>query len=583
MIIKGTLVDKANRHSGRRNVWMGGQAMNDNTRITKLEKRVEELEKQVTLLQEHKWEGVAREAEPVPHEHVARKPKTKKTEKEPVDLETLIGKVWLPRIFIFVLLIGVIWGFKAAVEGGYLNEQVRVALGFSAALLLLFLGERESKKLRKTLGHVLLSGAISILILTTFAMHMLYGFIPTGVAFGLNVIWLALGLFFSHRHHSQLLAVLSVIVGVLVPFLVESDSPNILFLVGYEVLLYSVFLVYAMRKGYLALYYTSAILLQLVLAITYLLIGHTRVAYEEQLWAFGALIQHLLLLGTYYRWNSFMKHQMGLLFGSFVFTIIWLQSVFSIDVYGLILVGFFLVYVSLSALYWNNNKDKQPIFVSLATISLMLYFLSAVEHQEWLAPVLMLQGVVATYIGLKTQSKLQLGVSSFVYVIGAFSASYLLIDGIQSVFSVGSFTWFIGLCTLYALNWLVREHQVMLDKLLNRALNLKVINTITFVLLAIGSLIFITNVTYVATENWDLQLRHFTASIIWIIYATVGLLVGVIRQLKPFRVSAMILLFITLVKIVIIDLPDLSVPIRAALFIGLGIVGLGMSRLLYKK
>lgn len=565
--------------------------MDDTTRITKLEKRVEELEKEVSLLRTQRniqssakeWENVTRKADPVVHEQTDRKPETKKTEKKPVDLETLIGKVWLPRIFIFVLLIGVIWGFKAAVEGGYLNEQVRVVLGFVTAALLIFLGEREGKKLRKTLGHVLLSGAVSLLILTTFAMHMLYGFIPTGLAFVLNVMWLALGLFFSHRHHSQALAVLTVIVGVLVPFLVKSDSPNIVFLVGYEVLLYSVFLVYAMRKKYLGLYYTSAILLQLVLGITYVLIGHTRAAYEEQLWAFGALIQHLLLLGTYYRWNSFMKHQMGLLFGSFVFAVIWLQSVFSIDAYALIVLGFFLLYVSLSALYWNYSKDKQPIFLSLATISLMLYFLAAFEHEEWIAPVLMLQGVVAIYIGLKTKSKLQISMGSFVYIIGGFSASYLLSDGIIHVFSVGSFTWIVGLSTLYAVNWLVREHRALLDKLFNRALNLKVIHSITFVLLAIGSLIFITNVTYVATENWDLQLRHFTASIVWIVYATIGLLVGVIRQLKPFRVSALILVFITLMKIVVIDLPDLSVPIRAALFIGLGGVGLGMSRFLYKK
>lgn len=573
------------------------------TRISDLEKRVELLEKEVRLfrsqirtttqpvqqieMRQQKPEQIKKKREsvsiqPQPSIQLGKSQLEAKNKKE-LDLEHLIGKVWLPRIFIFVLLIGVIWGFKAAVEGGYLNEQVRVIIGFVASGAFLFFGERETKKSRNALGHVLLAGSVAVLILTTFAMHMLYGFIPTTFAFMLNVIWLALGMYLSHRHQSQPLAVLSAIVGVLVPFLVKSVSPNIVFLVGYEVILYSLFLMYAIRKRYLVLYYTSAVLLQIILLITYLLVGHIRVANEEKVWVIGALVQHLLLLATYHYSNHFMKHQMGLLFATFIATIFWFQSMISIDGYGLILLGFFLLYVILSALYWERKKDKQPVFLSLATFSLLLFFMSTLEYSEWLPPILMLQGIVAIYIGLKTLSRLQLLSGLLVYIIGAFSALYLLIEGIQSVFSIGSFTWIIGLGTLYTLNWLIREHKQKFNKLFDWNIDEPVLNAVFYLLIALGSLIFITNVSYVATENWTLQARHITASVVWIVYAGIGLIVGVMRQYKPLRISAIVLVFMTLMKVVIIDLPDLSIPTRAALFIGLGAVGLVMSRIFYKK
>ena len=46
-------------------------------------------------------------------------------EKKPFDWDLFI-RAWLPRIFIFVLLLGVVFGFVAAVKAGYLTEPIRL-------------------------------------------------------------------------------------------------------------------------------------------------------------------------------------------------------------------------------------------------------------------------------------------------------------------------------------------------------------------------------------------------------------------------------------------------------------------------
>ena len=49
------------------------------------------------------------------------------------------------------------------------------------------------------------------------------------------------------------------------------------------------------------------------------------------------------------------------------------------------------------------------------------------------------------------------------------------------------------------------------------------------------------------------------------------------------RLAGILFLFITLLKIIFFDLPDVSTAMRAILFIGLGAIGVAISRLFYKR
>ena len=213
----------------------------EDEKVTKLEQRIRQLEMDVHLLKEQRLAEKKSiqpnpnpELEPDPKQRTKdtfytaeykqpiEKPKStespksfeapKKTpmkpRKEPVDWENLIGRVWLPRIFIFILLLGVIWGFKVAVDAGILNETNRVITGFLAAILFLYIGDKQIKRGHHALGKVLVSGSVAILLLSTFTMHLLYGMIPAGFAFILNVLWVAMGIYLAYRHKSEAMGIM---------------------------------------------------------------------------------------------------------------------------------------------------------------------------------------------------------------------------------------------------------------------------------------------------------------------------------------------------------------------------------------
>ncbi|MFB5167169.1 hypothetical protein V2P11_15655 [Parageobacillus toebii] len=154
----------------------------DQKRMEQLEQRIVVLEKEMNVLkrqvesilqggQEAQKAPQAQERkeiiDPVKKGKIVVSPPAQQKESDPIDWEHVIGRVWLPRIFIFVLLLGLVWGFTIAAAMGILTEPVRILMGFAGSGLLVWLGEKQIKKQRENLGKVLLSGAISLLILTT--------------------------------------------------------------------------------------------------------------------------------------------------------------------------------------------------------------------------------------------------------------------------------------------------------------------------------------------------------------------------------------------------------------------------------
>ena len=84
-----------------------------------------------------------------------------------------------------------------------------------------------------------------------------------------------------------------------------------------------------------------------------------------------------------------------------------------------------------------------------------------------------------------------------------------------------------------------------------------------------------------STITYDYQ--HLILSAVWAVYAILLIVFGLIVQKPKARLVGIIFLFVTLLKIIFIDLPDVSTAVRAILFIGLGAIGVGISRLFYKR
>ncbi|MGU3473634.1 DUF2339 domain-containing protein [Paenibacillus sp. D51F] len=72
-------------------------------------------------------------------------------------------------------------------------------------------------------------------------------------------------------------------------------------------------------------------------------------------------------------------------------------------------------------------------------------------------------------------------------------------------------------------------------------------------------------------------------SAVWIVYAIALITGGIMLRRPKARLAGMLLVLLTLLKVIFIDVPGVTIAVRAILFIGLGVVGIAVSRVMYSK
>ncbi|KAA0550002.1 DUF2339 domain-containing protein [Bacillus sp. BGMRC 2118] len=550
--------------------------MSEKIRIEQLESRVNALSREAIelklLIEQLKSESTVETtdspkqiAQPLKiHTHVPKQ--TKKA----VDWEKQIGQVWLPRIFIFVLLLGVIWAFKAASDYGLLNNFVKIALGYSAAGLLVWLGNKQIKEKRIALGQVLLGGSVVLLLIVTFAMHVLFAMVPMLVALFINIIWIGLGVYFSHRHESEPLAVVTGVGGYLIPFLLESTNPTIFGFIAFETILYITLLLFAMKKQYMILYHVSFALLHVTLLAGSFIIRH------DNLEAFNVaiFIQHVVLLVAFClnRLNK-LQQQMGTLFASFLLTLLWVESTLSTLQYELILMSILIGYVALSVYFWKKSVIRLSLTLPIATLS-MLFLIASRFDLDDIVGIILIQAVFSIYIGVKASSRIQQLLGAFIYIVAALLT---ISDRFYYIFSLDFLNWLLLLLTL------IMVRQLIVKTVERKELKQQLIQSVN-ILFAVLLLAFISLTVSVITENlWlSLNFQYMSISLVWSLYAISCIVVGSKRNNKVLRIFGMSLLFVTLGKLLLVDLAYVSIFIRAVLFIILGLCGIVVSRIFYK-
>ncbi|WP_257351918.1 DUF2339 domain-containing protein [Pseudalkalibacillus decolorationis] len=545
--------------------------MSDDSKIQELEERVRVLEAQVNKLSSHSSNVYLQGKPQLNNQQIQRTgpqiPNPPYESKDPVDWERLIGQVWLPRIFIFVLLLGVIWGFKAASDVGVLNEGVRCIIGFIAGFGLIMLGEYQIKRTRVALGQVLLGGSITVLVVSTFATHVLYGFVGTTLAFTLNLIWIALGIFFAIRHRSEVLAILSTVGGYLVPFLLDSETGNTLFFVSYETIFSIGMLIFAFKKNYWKLHIVAAALLPIVFAIYSVF---TIFEDEIAIVTYGIYVQHLTLLGIFFIKKSYFKSQQMVLSLSFLASVGYTYLGFGNEQIPWVLLGFGVMYLFINGyLHVRHHLKESKVVFPIALLAFLFYFMEVFGGRE-LGMVLMLQGTLAIYLGFTTKLKTQQFSGAFVYIIGALNTVGLRMEVFNSIPTWG---WTTFVATLWLLTYLTRRDKDVIPS---------EIRNILFGSTAVAVLVYISQLSHVFTKDESINSQYLAMTIAWIVYAICGAVYGVIKNNRSVRILGIALIFLSLGKLIFIDLPNVSIVVRAVLFMIVGATGVIISRFFYK-
>ena len=156
---------------------------------------------------------------------------------EPSTLEEILAGKWLTWVGALAVIIGAGFGFKYAVDNGYLDPTRRVILGLVVGLLSFGGGAYAMRRDYRFLGQGLTGAAMGILYMSCFAAHVWHGLIPYEVALLGMALTTAGGLAFASRFESQPTAFLGLLGGFLTPAMLHGATDQFWVLFPYVLLL----------------------------------------------------------------------------------------------------------------------------------------------------------------------------------------------------------------------------------------------------------------------------------------------------------------------------------------------------------
>ncbi|WP_042472144.1 DUF2339 domain-containing protein [Bacillus ndiopicus] len=280
----------------------------------------------------------------------------------------------LPKLFMLILVLGILWGLKLASEFGFLSDTVKVMLAYIVSIVIGVYAWRLEKK-KEALTAMIVSlygGAFIIGILATAAGAILYEVFTLIVALVIAILYITYGIAISYLKGSQALTGFVVFTSLLLPYLLEYMDFNKVFILIYIILIFgAIQLVILQHKQQIALYVAMFFSL-LAIQIIWL------TQFNQTLYfALSYIIILALFLNSW--WQLFKRSekwkvvQEGALFSVSSFTLLLLNIIIFDEPYqiGYLLVVFALYTVMAFIVYKENEHH---VFDITATIALLLTF-----------------------------------------------------------------------------------------------------------------------------------------------------------------------------------------------------------------
>ncbi|MDO6813911.1 DUF2339 domain-containing protein [Tenacibaculum soleae] len=156
-------------------------------------------------------------------------------EKNP-DLEKFVGENLINKLGILILVLGISFFVKYAIDKDWINEPARVGIGILCGSLVMVIAHKL-KKNYASFSSVLVAGAISIFYFTIYIAFHEYQLFSQTVAFVIMSLITAFSTLVSVSYNRQELAVLSLIGGFAAPFMLSTGEGNYIVLFTYIAIL----------------------------------------------------------------------------------------------------------------------------------------------------------------------------------------------------------------------------------------------------------------------------------------------------------------------------------------------------------
>lgn len=212
--------------------------MSDNTE--ELRKQIAELTARVWRLEQALYANAAapaHKAPSVPPDPPVAMPARTVATAQPKALETRIGSQLFNRIGIIALLIGMAWFLKFAIDNQWIGPLSRVLIGITAGIGIIAWSERFRQREYIAFSYSMKALGTGILYLSLWAAYAVFHLVPDVVALLAMVLVTAANSVLCWRQNSEVLAFYAAIGGLITPLLLANGQNHALALFSYLLLL----------------------------------------------------------------------------------------------------------------------------------------------------------------------------------------------------------------------------------------------------------------------------------------------------------------------------------------------------------
>jgi len=542
-----------------------------------------------------------------------------------VNWEPIVGGNWLARIGVVAIVIGTAFFLKLAFDNNWIGEPERVALGILGGLA--FLGASQYWMRRYPVyAQALAGGGIGVLYLSIFSAFVpfsLIGFYPAvGLLLFISCVSAALAL----RHDSLALALIGIAGALMAPFILSGFAESADAGALTDQSLHLIAYIIAVDLGVLVLstFKNWRWLTLMALVVSLAAYGAWYAEYSDtvsHLASQGSITIIFLIFAAattlfHFVWRRAPKAY------DFTLMVVNASAYFGIS-YGLFWsdfrdwIGGFTMLLSLfyvGIAYLARLRIRENVSLAFMSLAIALVFLTIAVPVElerpWIAVAWSTQGTILVWLSFRLRMwKLRasgLGVFTVLAVcVLAFDTTIDDLGGFQVILNSRMLAFASAITALCVAACLVRRgSDLMLEKESNAdngtgavgadtlSLPSNLTNSLRELmhshLLFPGLLVtanfltvWILSAEVIATIDSDVvdmsreakpHVKSLSLSLLWGLYASVMLIVGIVRRWQPVRLGGLALLAIPVAKLFVIDTFELEQGYRVAAYFSLGLI-----------
>ena len=517
------------------------------------------------------------------------------------DFEQLIGGRGLSIVGIIVFVLGIAFFVGYAFQQNWIGPTGRVIIGYLTGITLLGLGEYLSKKY-KTYSWGLTAGALTAFYISTYAAFSLYLIIDKTPALILMILITATAVLLALRYDSKTIAEIGLLGGFLTPFVISGSGPvSISDTVG----LFAYFGI--LNLGIVALAFFRQ--WKIVTASAFIISIISYLAWSSEanfkLLLYPALIYLTFFFALYLTALVAMKLKEEDKFDLFDIVLLLINPLFFFVTslwlfdwdrfYGAALALMLALIYGSVAYFVSMDKGKKIAATALYGIALTSATLALpfIFELRLLTIAFSVEAVVLVFAGLTNKNKYLLFTGFILLVFSGLRAiGFNSINQVDSGLRLNTITtpffnktagiFIIVIACFYLSAWLVNKYENNIEQseaVFAKSFTIIGANFLTLFWLSLENSEFFKGV---GSKSGFLPMSVASLSVLWGLYSAVLIGVGIAFKSALLRYMGLALLFITVIKLFLVDLSGLDAIYRVISFVGLGIILLLLS-FVYQK